>query len=310
MPFNDTPPGPESIPGRFFPETGCTVRGIFLEFFQRFGPELCGLPITDAITENGLVTQYFQRLALEESPQGVRLKPLGSELLALRAELRRLRAQHATVSLQNDILLNPPPFPLTSLVGQLAVHPEEKYPLRPLSQVRTLVIHHTGAAPETPPSAIADHHVFRLGWPGIGYHFLVSTDGQIIQTNGLAVESFHARQFNATSIGIALSGNLNHATPPPPQIDALAHLCAWLLDGLHLPPDAILGHCELVTATPCPGEDWLGGIAWKNSLLNRLDTLLHPLTTSHSLPPSPPSPSKLGGIEGGRRGAGGEGSPS
>jgi len=286
MPVNDTLPGPESITGRFFPETGCTVRGNFLEFFQRFGLELCGLPLTDAITEDGLVTQYFQRLALEESPQGVRLKPLGSELLALRTELRRLRAQHTTVTIQDDVLLNPPPFLVTSLVGQLAVHPEEKYALRPLSQVRTLVIHHTGAAPETPPSVIAEHHVFRLGWPGIGYHFLVSTDGQIFQTNGLVVESFHARQFNATSIGIALAGNLNQDSPPASQLDALANLCAWLLDGLHLSPDAILGHRELV-ATPCPGENWMGGLNWKNSLLNRLDTLLHSPTTTHSLPPSP-----------------------
>lgn len=276
MQSGDLPASTGSIAERFFPETGCTVRGAFLELFQQLGLKVCGLPMTNAIVENGTETQYFQRVAFEQSSQGaVRLKALGSEVLVLRDELRRLRAQPVNTPPGDDIPMTPPSFPVTSLVGQLAVHPEERYPCRPLSQVRMLVIHHTGATPEIPPAAIAEHHVFRLGWPGIGYHFLIDATGQIFQTNGLTLASFHARQFNATSAGIALAGDLTAAVPPDAQLHALADLCAWLLRELHLDMSAILGHRELV-ATPCPGDHWISGAGWKDRLLARLEMLLHP----------------------------------
>ncbi len=276
MQASELPAAAGSTAEYFAPETGCTVRGAFFEFFQRFGLEICGLPLTNAIVENGITTQYFQRVALEASPQGVRLRPLGSEVLALREVLRRQRTEPVQVSPPEEPLLGPPPFPLTNLVGQLAVHPTERYSVRAVSQIRTLVIHHTGAAPDVPPAAIAEYHVSRLGWPGIGYHFLVGADGQVFQTNALVTESFHARQSNATSVGIALAGNFTDITPPEAQMDALAALCAWLSGGLRLGIDAIVGHRELVD-TPCPGQQWTGGDAWKNLLQARVDAILHPV---------------------------------
>jgi hypothetical protein len=84
---------------RYFPETKSWVRGVFFDFFTRFGPDVCGYPVHDAVTENDLPTQYFQRVVLEEFQTGkVRLRPVGEESIALRAQVAELQAvgQEAT----------------------------------------------------------------------------------------------------------------------------------------------------------------------------------------------------------------------
>lgn len=68
-----------------FPETGHTITGEFLAFYQQVpNPELVyGYPITERITtDEGLVVQYFQKARFElhpERPEGqqIRLTPLG-----------------------------------------------------------------------------------------------------------------------------------------------------------------------------------------------------------------------------------------
>lgn len=73
-----------SSPGNF-PETGHTITGEFLAFYQQVpDPELVyGYPITEQITgKDGLVVQYFQKVRFElhpEMPEGqkVQLTPLG-----------------------------------------------------------------------------------------------------------------------------------------------------------------------------------------------------------------------------------------
>lgn len=73
---------------RYFPETGHTVRGPFLQFFdQRGGLEIFGYPITDEFRDpaTGMLMQYFQRARMEwhpanPGPYKVLLGLLGSEL--------------------------------------------------------------------------------------------------------------------------------------------------------------------------------------------------------------------------------------
>lgn len=249
--------------GRAFPETGCSVEGIFLDFFNRYGVEICGLPITERLVENGLPTQYFQRLALEEAAGQVRVKPLGVEVLARRGGY----ATRATTGA--DTVLASPPFALPVLVSRLPRHATLRYESRPLEQITHLVIHHTGVAAEVGPEVIAGYHVTDLNWPGIGYHFVVYPDGRIVQTNALTTVAYHARQFNAMGVGIALLGDFESAPPAQDQLDATAALCVWLRRGLRLPVDAIQGHRELVNVT-CPGDQWLLGAAWKYDLIYRV----------------------------------------
>jgi hypothetical protein len=73
---------------------GFTVRGAFLDFFDEWGQDRCGAPITEETVEDGLKTQYFERLALQQGQSGdVRLKTVGIEVQALRITTHELRAQ-------------------------------------------------------------------------------------------------------------------------------------------------------------------------------------------------------------------------
>jgi hypothetical protein len=73
---------------RFFPETGRTVGGRFLDYWQSNGGlPVFGYPLSDQIQENGRSVQYFERQRFELHPENappydVLLGRLGAELLA------------------------------------------------------------------------------------------------------------------------------------------------------------------------------------------------------------------------------------
>jgi hypothetical protein len=75
---------------RFFPATGHTVSGTFLDFWQRHGGlAIFGYPLTDRQQENGREVQYFERQRFELHPEhappyNVLLGRLGAELLKRR----------------------------------------------------------------------------------------------------------------------------------------------------------------------------------------------------------------------------------
>ena len=197
-PVKAAPPPTE----RIFPETGKTVRDKFLEFFDNHGLDICGYPITDQIKEDGLPTQYFQRVALEELQSGqIRLKPVGHEAWTSR---RTIASQEARLRELAELLfaVGPDAPPIQDIVDGLPTHPTLRYPTRPLSAIRSLVIHHTAASASVTPERIATYQVTRRGMPGIGHHFYVMANGTVYQTNRLETESDHAFARNLRSIGI------------------------------------------------------------------------------------------------------------
>lgn len=73
------PPGPER--SRSFGETGQSVSGMFLDFFEKNGGvRIFGYPISGVFTENGRRVQYFQRARFEDHGNKVLLGLLGQEL--------------------------------------------------------------------------------------------------------------------------------------------------------------------------------------------------------------------------------------
>jgi len=144
---------------------------------------------------------------------------------------------------------------------------------RPLSQIDRIIIHHTAVAPTVGAERIAQHRVDDQGWPGIGYHYFITGDGQIQQTNELTTQSTHAGQFDPVAIGIAFAGDFTNAAPSPAQIDAGAQLMAWLLPQLNLSLQAVYGYKELVN-TQSPGAQWNAGARWGDQLRQRIQDYL------------------------------------
>ena len=263
---------PEPSTERRFPQTGMTVRGKFLEFFDNHGLDICGYPITEEILEDGLPSQYFQRVALEEKAGQIRLKPTGKEAWDSR---RIIAAQEARLRELAQLLfaVGPDAPPIKDIVDELPTHPTKRYPTRPLGAIRSIVIHHTATSSSITPERVAQYQVTRRGLPGIGHHFYVSATGAIYQTNRLETESDHAFNRNRSSIGICFPGNFQKSIPKTAQLEAGAKLCAWLLGALGLSTTAIVGVSEFAD-TQSPGDQWLRGRRWKSILLEKVRVAL------------------------------------
>ena len=161
------------------------------------------------------------------------------------------------VATVNDILrvLEPSP-PFEYIVEKLPQHPTKRYNSRDIDIISQVVIHHVGVNAVVPPQNTAAYHV-RKGWPGIGYHFYVRTDGSAYQTQGLETVSWHCGgSCNTISVGICLEGSfVGNRVPPDAQLAATRDVIRWLLWQLELPESAVVGHKD-VRATRCPGDTW------------------------------------------------------
>ncbi len=243
---------------RYFPETGYTVRGAFLEFFERYGLEICGYPISDEIVENGLPTQYFQRVALEEYESGkVRLKLVASDLFALRQRLTTLESYlYAGEKL---------PMPQVQDISGSLPADRSKFASRDGSEVRYLVIHHTAVSPDVKPEEIAKAHLHR--WPGILYHYFIAADGTIYQTNPLDAVADPSQEWCQEGIQVCFAGDFSEAVPTPEQIESGAKLLAALIQRHKLGVSSIVGIGEMAPTTS-PGTQWLSGKHWKYTLVD------------------------------------------
>ncbi len=137
------------------------------------------------------------------------------------------------------------------------------YEKRPLSAIRYVVIHHVGAGPNRDFTAqeIAEYHVHQKGWPGIGYHYLVHTDGSIDLVGDLPTTRYHCGRLNQQAIGVCLAGDFTQALPANEQLASAARLAAGLEAQLGRPL-IVVGHGDLpaqatgVGRTDCPGQRW------------------------------------------------------
>jgi len=104
--------------------------------------------------------------------------------------------------------------------------------------------------------AFARYHVNHNKWPGIGYHYVINTDGSIDFTNDWDVKSYHVGNSNKTAIGVCLVGNFTIDTPNHAQIKATIELCRMLMK--KIPSiEKIKGHNEYdgYSWKDCPGFD-------------------------------------------------------
>jgi hypothetical protein len=100
------------------------------------------------------------------------------------------------------------------------------------------------------------------------YHWLIRPDGTCERLLEDRAIGWHAGnwEINTRSIGLALSGNYEHATPPTTQLTAATYLIKTHYPSI--PPERILGHCEVRADATCPGERFLS--EWKAQILQHI----------------------------------------
>jgi hypothetical protein len=173
----------------------------------------------------------------------------------------------------------PPPLtpsaialPMEDVTARLRRHPVKRFDRRTLDQIKYLVIQHSVLPGDFPPEKIANFLVEKRQWPGIGYHFYITSDGTIYQTNDLETVCYFAGsnvQHNPLGVCICFAGNFTTEVPTDAQLSSGGKLLAFLMQELHLPIGSIRGHKEFVV-TQSPGNQWDGGRKWKDMLLAKV----------------------------------------
>ncbi len=234
------------------------------------------------------VNQQVQALTGEKTKLNQQLQTLNQQVSSASQEKQTLTKKISDLEtriaqLQSGIGATAPvttgpsqaPTPqIIDIVDKLAKHATAKYDTRTLDKITHIAIHHTAGPGNVPPENIAAYHV-RNGWPGMGYHFYVTPEGTIYQTNKLETVSYQVYKQNSYSLGITIAGNfINGAIPTPKQIESVGTLAAWLMQKLNIPLKNVMGHKEYPeNATTCPGSDWLTGQKWKTQILDRIQAV-------------------------------------
>ena len=260
---------------RFFEPTQQTVRGAFLDFFDKYGLDICGYPITAVLEEGELPVQYFQRVVPEEfQPGQVRLRLAGTQILELSQRVLELEKQlDQTKADETTPSVSVPAPATTNISDKLAQHATKRYPNREATQIDTIVIHHTAMSPDIGPERIASVLVRDRDMAGIAYHYFIAADGAIYETQPMTTRTGQAYQFSDNSVGVAFAGDFTNAIPTTKQLEAGGHLCAYLMLQLNTQRDNIKGLKELV-AHQSPGQQWLESQTWKDKLVAQVDQIL------------------------------------
>ncbi|MFC0558781.1 peptidoglycan recognition protein family protein [Halalkalibacter alkalisediminis] len=133
--------------------------------------------------------------------------------------------------------------------NSLASSSSRSYRRRSRSAIRNIAIHHS-ATTSGSAEAFARYHVNQLGWPGIGYHYVVDRDGSISLCHDLEVVSYHVGNSNSFVVGICMVGDFRTQSLPDAQRQSVINLTRSLMRDLNIPVDNVWGHIEF------PGYSW------------------------------------------------------
>jgi N-acetyl-anhydromuramyl-L-alanine amidase AmpD len=208
------------------------------------------------------------------APLQEQAQQLQSQLADVQNQVAQLASQYSGLQAQVQALqVRPAAAPATPAIQNITTflkqHPTLRFPTRSQSEIKRIIIHHTGIPAQIGADRIAAYRVDTQGWPGIGYHFLISPEGTIQQTQALTTVTSHAGPYNQESLAVCFAGDFNNAAPAPAQLAAGAHLVSWLLQQLNLPLEAVAGYKELA-ADPSPGAQWDSGAMWGAQLREQL----------------------------------------
>jgi hypothetical protein len=241
------------------------------------------IPVPTSPTAGGQPTD-INSLLQQAAEWNTQVQELQTELTEFQQMLQQFIAQQGqptagtvgtvTPSIPTQpVATGKPAPPIQNITNQLKRAPGKQFPTRALNQIKRIIIHHTAIVPTVGAERIATHRVDNQGWPGIGYHYFITGDGVVQQTNELTTQSTHAGQYDPVAIGVCFAGDFTSAVPSPAQIAAGAQLIAWLMGQFGLSLNAVNGYKELVV-TQSPGQQWDSGAMWGNQLKQQIQAYL------------------------------------
>jgi hypothetical protein len=136
---------------------------------------------------------------------------------------------------------------------------------RRIGVVHAIAIHHSVSDDDVwagndvaSVQAVFTWHTEGLGWPGIGYHWMVGDDGTAYYVGDMGEQRAHVYGRNSELIGVCLLGNYQRVEPPTKQIEGTAALIRAIRrhHNRNLP---YAGHRDLAlqgSGTACPGDQW------------------------------------------------------
>lgn len=220
----------------------------------------------------------LQPLAAQVPGLQKQVADLQASVAAKQAEITRLQAYintHCQAGSPSGGVTTVAKPNIVDVVDKLPKNATKKYSNR-TQRLTGLVVHHTTGRTTLTPYDIARYHVESRDWPGIGYHYLIGADGAIYQCNRHETYSYHAGTANGYSLGVSLIGEfMNGVFPTPSQFESACQLIAWLMQELGIADIAkVVGHKEVPEAqTACPGDQWLTGAIWKQTLHERVQAI-------------------------------------
>lgn len=94
-----------------------------------------------------------------------------------------------------------------------------------------IFVHHSGGTDANPLADTSSHtakgmELWHLGkgWDGLGYHYVIHSDGEVWQGRPEHRNGAHAVGYNTKSIGICLAGNFDATDPTEEQVTSLRSL--------------------------------------------------------------------------------------
>lgn len=124
--------------------------------------------------------------------------------------------------------------------------------------VSYLIIHHSATESDVSIEDIRAAHIAR-GFNDIGYHYLVTASGEIVNGRPESQMGAHAKGINSESLGICCLGNFQQCEPPSAQLSSLVILVSELCTRYSVSPERVIGHRDVraiyldATITQCPG---------------------------------------------------------
>ena len=123
-----------------------------------------------------------------------------------------------------------------------------------MREIKTIIIHHSGNTDTV--DSIRNLHININKWDDIGYHFIISKDGDLTKGRGLDIVGAHVKYFNKDSIGVCLLGNFDKENIKEKQLNALKNLTNNLMKEFGLTKENIKFHRDFPNVTKsCPGNN-------------------------------------------------------